>query len=147
MIHPLSVHFAIVLPIIVLIFQVLSLVKKDRNLSKITLILMFATAFSVVIAWLTGGKEAIDVYPLLTEEAQALLKQHKDLGMMLGIGFAILTVLKLLAYKRECKVMETVFTVLLLLAISQNMLQGKMGGELVYQNGAGVECPEEYDDE
>ena len=147
MIHPLSVHFAIALPIVVFIFQVLSLIKKDRSLSKITLILMFLTAFLMIGAWLTGAKEATDVYPLLTEEGKALLLQHRDLGVMLGISFAVLAGIKLLAYKRDCKVMETVFTILLLIAISQNMIQGKAGGELVYQNGAGVECPEEEDDD
>jgi len=146
LIHPLSVHFAIVLPIIVFIFQSIYLIKKDRVLSKTALILMFVTAFVMIGAWLTGSKEATDVYPLLTEEGQTLLLQHRDLGVTLGIGFAILTGIKLLAYKRECRVMETVFAVLLFLAITQNMIQGKMGGELVYKNGAGVECPEEDED-
>jgi len=146
MIHPLSVHFAIALPIVVFIFQVISLVKKDKFISKITLILMFITALIMVVAWLTGAEAGKDVYPFLTEEGQALLLQHRDLGVILGISFAILFGIKLLAYKRECRVMETVFTILLLIAISQNMTQGKMGGELVYENGAGVECPEDDDE-
>jgi len=147
MLHPVIVHFAIAVPVVALVLQVLSLVKNSRELSKSAMNVLFFGALALIGAWFTGGVEGPEIYPFLSEEGQKLLIQHRDLGMGVGIGFAIITAIKIISFKKNSRLFEIVVTVLLFIGIAVNFAQGKIGGELVYQYGAGVECPEEEEDD
>ena len=139
MLHPASAHFAMVLPLIALVFGMAYLIKPSDLMSKIsTRFMVFASVF-LIIAFFTGKNDGGEAYILLTEEGQSLLLKHKDLGLYLAISMLIATVVKFYGCFKQVLKAE-IFSILLLGIISAGILyQGKMGGELTYTHGANVE--------
>jgi len=139
MLHPASAHFAVVLPIISLVIGMAYLIKPSELMSKIsTRFMVFATIF-MVVAFFTGKNDGSEVYPLLSNEAQALLLTHKDFGLYLVIAMTLATVIKFFGcFKNVIK--AEIFAIILVAIVAGGVLyQGKMGGELVYTHGAHVE--------
>ncbi|MFA6137620.1 MAG: DUF2231 domain-containing protein [Sulfurimonas sp.] len=139
MLHPAVAHFAVVLPIISLVMGVAYLIKPSELMSKIsTRFMVFATLF-LIFAFFTGKSDGGEVFILLPEAGQELLKDHKELGLFLVIGMGIATLAKLVGcFKKILK--AEIFAILLVAIISSGALfQGKMGGELTYAYGANVE--------
>ncbi len=139
MIHPATAHFAMVLPLIALVFGIAYLIKPSEFMSKIsTRFMVFASLF-LIIAFFTGRNDGSEAYILLTDEGQSLLLQHKDLGLYLAVSMFIATAVKFYGSKKQVLKAE-IFSILLLGIISAGILyQGKMGGELTYTHGANVE--------
>ncbi len=139
LLHPPLVHFAIVLPLVALFFQIAYSVSNNYLYSQwASRILVFAALF-MVAAWYTGGQQGQDVYPLLSEEGQATLKEHKDLGFYLMIGTIVLALIKFIACKARNVLLETVVLIGLLGASSVLAYQGLIGGDVVYKHGGGVQ--------
>jgi len=139
MLHPATAHFAVVLPIISLVLGLAYLVKPSELMSKVsTRFMVFATIF-LLVAFFTGKSDGSDVFILLPEAGQDLLKNHKELGLFLVIAMVIATITKLIGCFKKILRAE-IFAILLLAIISGGiMFQGKMGGELTYTYGANVE--------
>ncbi len=93
----------------------------------------------MVAAWYTGGVQGQDVYPLLSEEGQALLKQHKQLGFYLMVLTIVLAVAKYIACKARNVILETIVLIGLLASSSLVAYQGFIGGDVVYKHGGGIE--------
>ena len=139
--HPAIVHFAIVLPILVLIFQGLFLYTKELTYSKISFVLAIVTALFLIGAWYSGGilQDAKgSIYPLLSEHGKEELSEHANLGFILAIAMSVLAILKVLASKLQKQILEIVFLIGVVIFIGANLQQGKDGGELVYEYGAGI---------
>jgi len=154
MLHPVSAHFAVVLPIIALVLGMAYLIRPSELMSKIsTRFMVFATIF-LVIAFFTGKDDGSAAYSLISGEGRALLIEHKDFALYLLIAMGIATVAKFIGcFKKILKV--EIFAVLLTAILAGGVLyQGKMGGELTYTYGAnvaqhsdGMDCledPEEF---
>jgi uncharacterized membrane protein len=145
--HPAIVHFAIVLPLVALVFQIVYAIKKEHLYSKIaTRTLVIATVF-MGIAYYTGTLQGPDVYWTLVEAGQAELKEHKELGLVLLVVTGLTMLLKLFACKKENHTLELVAVGLLLVVAVITFQQGHDGGELTYEYAAGVEIPEDEEDE
>lgn len=139
--HPAIVHFAIVLPILTLVFQSLFLVTKNDSYNRVTFVLAIFTALFAIGAWYSGGilqGTAENIYPMLPEKGQEELKEHAALGQYLAISMSILAILKIIASKIQKQGLEIIFLVGLIVYIGTNLEQGKDGGELVYEYGAGI---------
>lgn len=154
LLHPPLVHFAIVLPIIALFFQIAYSVSNNHTYSKCSATALVITAVVMVGAWYTGGLQGEDVYPMLSDAGQETLKTHKTLGLYLMIGSIALALVKMLAYKAKSIFFETIILIGLLVVSSSLMYQGFLGGDIVYKYGGGVEkysdgmdCLEEYEEE
>jgi len=133
LIHPLFVHFAIALPVIWLILELINLVAKRRLLSGITL---FFALLNVVIffgAYLTGNTDAKAAN--VTLEA---LNFHKELGVYLVYGSVVVLFFKLLSFAISKTQMKILFILSLLIFIGVTFVEGKKGGELVYKYGINV---------
>ena len=139
MLHPATAHFAIVLPIVASIFGLIYLFTRSEGMSKISSRIMLFAALGVIAAWYTGSQAGPDAYPLLTDEGQHELLEHKALGLYLAIAFGVIAVIKLVGCKMNKFIVEAVATILLLGATVTTLNQGKDGGELTYEYGAGVE--------
>ncbi len=139
MIHPATAHFAIVLPIVASVFGLIYLYTRSEGMSKISSRVMLFAALGVIAAWYTGSQAGPDAYPLLSEEGQHELLEHKALGLYLAIAFGAIAVLKMIGCRMNKFILEAVAIVLLLGATATTLLQGKHGGELTYEYGAGVE--------
>ena len=139
MLHPATAHFAIVLPIVASVFGLIYLFTRSEGMSKISSRLLVFAALGVIAAWYTGSQAGPDVYPMLSEEGQHELVEHKTLGLYLAIAFGIIAVIKFVGCRMNKFVIEAVAVVLLVGATAAVLAQGKDGGELTYEYGAGVE--------
>ena len=139
MLHPATAHFAIVLPIVASVFGLIYLFTRSEGMSKISSRVMLFAALGVIAAWYTGSQAGPDAYPLLSDEGQHELLEHKALGLYLAIAFGIIALFKLVGCKLNKFVVEAVAIVLLLGATAAVLNQGKDGGELTYEYGAGVD--------
>ena len=139
LLHPPLVHFAIVLPMVALIFQLAYSVTNNNLYSKWASRVLIIASLFMIAAWYTGGLQGKDVYPLLSEEGQTLLKQHKQLGLYMMIITIVLSLAKLIASKARNVILETLVLVGLLGTSSLVVYQGLLGGDIVYKYGGGVE--------
>jgi len=148
MLHPPLVHFAVAIPVLVLLFEVINIFLKSKSLKIITSIFLFLTIaifFGAYLAGTADGKAAIDSG---TFNAMSELKEHKLLGMYLfyaSIGIFVFKLLSLVVNKTGFRI----FYVLLLIGFVASVLhQGKEGGELVYKYGANVKVQsDDFDDD
>lgn len=139
MIHPFSAHFAVALPLLATLLSLLFLITRKEYFTRSATQVIAVGAIAMVVALLTGNSAGPDAYPLLSEEGQSLLLEHKSFGLYVVIAGVLAAALKVFACIRK-NIAAEVFSFFLLVAVSAMVLnQGKMGGELVYQNGAGVE--------
>jgi len=145
LLHPSIDHFAIVLPVIVLLLEFYNLFAKRKSIGVFSFILLLLTVVVFAATYFTGlvdGKEAFDLLP---QEGQDALKEHKLLGTYLLLGSLALLFFKLLAMTGK-KLLKVLFFLVLLGFIVVTFEQGKDGGELVYKHGANVERVKVLDD-
>lgn len=139
LLHPPLVHFAIVLPLVALFFQISYSVSNNYIYSQWASRILIIAAMFMLAAWYTGGLQGQDVYPFLSDEGQTVLKQHKDIGLYLMVVTIILAIVKFIACKTRHVVLETIVLIGLLAASSGLAYQGFIGGDVVYKYGGGVE--------
>ena len=138
LLHPVAVHFAVVLPLIILILELINLITKRKALS-ITVYILFVLLIAVFAAayatGLTDGKEA---GPFLSDEGMTALKSHKLLGTYLVYLTLLPLLLKVLSLFVKKGWSRTLYSSGLVLMIALTFFQAKKGGELVYSYGANV---------
>jgi uncharacterized membrane protein len=147
LLHPPIDHFAIAIPVLVLIIEIINLVAKKRAIGVISFVLLIIGMVAAVAAYLTGtvdGKEAFDA---LTQAGQAELKEHKLLGTYLMLASAVVVIFKLLSSMIQRGMMKVLYLLVLVVFIAGILKQGKDGGELVYEYGANVERVADLDSE
>lgn len=138
LLHPAAVHFAVVLPLVILILELVNLITKRKALS-VTVYILFVLLLAVFIAayatGLTDGKEA---GPFLSDEGSEALKAHRVLGTYL-VYLALLPLgLKVLSLFVKKGWSRALYSLGLVVLIALTFFQAKKGGELVYGYGANV---------
>ena len=147
LLHPVVDHFAIAIPVLLVVLEILNLFFKSKSLKITTAILWFVMIGIFFVAYLTGvhdAKVALDN----DFSAVSELKEHKLLGMYIvyaSVGVLILKLLSLLINRTGFRV----FYILVLFGFLASVLhQGKEGGELVYKHSANVmPQKDEFDDD
>ena len=146
MLHPLVVHFAITLPFVAILLELINLILERRVIGVLSFFLLLLASLAFVAAYFTGIVDGKEAYDLLSDEAKVLLKEHKTLGIYLLIGSLGALLFKLLSVLIRHKTFKAIY-MLLLFAIAFGLYeQGKHGGELVYTYGANVKAVKEIDD-
>jgi uncharacterized membrane protein len=148
--HPVLAHFAVVLPVVTLLMGLYHLRMKTETSFNYTLVAAILAMLSIIAAWYTGGIDGKAAYEGLvmgkdggTEE----LIEHKNLGTVLALFFvAIVVMLKVAAVKSNKYLMYIAITSLVV-SVGLTFVQGKHGGELVYEYAANVELPVEDDED
>jgi uncharacterized membrane protein len=146
LIHPAIDHFAIVLPIIILLLEFYNLFAKKKSIGGFSFLLILLTVIVFAGAYLTGVVDGKEAYDLLSPEGQTELKEHKLLGTYLVFFSVIVLFFKLLAMTGKTSLKFLFFIVLIGFSV-MTLNQGKEGGELVYEYGANVERVKALDDE
>ncbi len=137
--HPPVVHFAIVLPIVILLLELINLIMKRRGLT-ITAITFFIFLMLIyAAAYITGKTDGSEAYDMLTRAGQADLKAHKLIGTYLMLGTVVLFFLKLFSMALRAWWMKLLYMLALIGFVAAVFYQGKEGGELVYKYGANNE--------
>lgn len=137
--HPAVVHFVVVLPFLALLFEVIALMPKGRQLAPVAPIVLLLAAAAGVAAVLSG--ESAHDEAVVPPAARALMEQHEELGEKVMIGFIVLAVIRVVLWRIERFAFWVRGLWLLLLlggavAVGYN---GKLGGELVFHHGVGTQ--------
>ncbi|MCX6077575.1 MAG: hypothetical protein NTW78_11930 [Campylobacterales bacterium] len=135
MLHPATVHFAMVLPIVASVFGFIYLFRKDEGMSKISSRATLFAALAMIGIWYTGNEAGPQIYDFLSEQGQHELIEHKTLGLYLAIAMGVIALLKIIGCKMKKFGLEALAVILLFAATATTFAQGKMGGELVYNYG------------
>ncbi len=135
MIHPATAHFAIVLPVVASAIGIAYLINREEMYSKLSSIAIFFATLAMVVVWYTGSQAGPEIYDYLSEAGQHELKEHKELGLYLAIAMGVILLLKIAGCKTKKFALEALAILLLLGATATTFLQGKDGGEIVYQHG------------
>ncbi len=138
MLHPAVAHFAVALPIISLVLGLAYMFKPSELMSKVSTRFMLFAAIFIVIAYFTGKSEGTEAYPILSDAAQELLKEHKNFALYLIIGMVAATLLKFAGCLKNMFKLEVIAVVIVGLVSVGVLYQGKMGGELTYEHGVNV---------
>jgi len=138
--HPPFVHFVIALPLAALFAQLTYLGTGNLTYSKAAIrIMAFAllTSFFAVFSGIIDAQEVIRSHNIL-ESGLDVLSAHKLFGFIVVAILLLATVVKWFAISRESLSLEKFSLVLIILTIAISLYQGKQGGSLVYEYGAGV---------
>ncbi len=146
LLHPVVVHFAIAIPVLVLVLEFFNLYFKRRALNVITSSLLLVLIGIYLGLFLTGKTDGSEAFDLLSDAGQDELREHKLLGTYLVYASMTLIVFKALATFIAHKAATIIYFLVMLLFIGVNMKQGKDGGELVYEYGANVAAANEAKD-
>ncbi len=144
LVHPIVVHFAVVLPVIVLLLELANLAFKRRAVSVTSLSLLLLAVVVYIAAFFTGKADGSEAWPMLGDDAQAELKLHKLIGTYLVYALIIPLLLKLLAMLVRAKWARIILILSLVGFIAGVFKQGHDGGELVYEYGVNVGAVAEH---
>ena len=146
LIHPIFVHFAIAIPVIVLLIELVNIKAKKPAVSITSLFLLTLLMVVYLGAFFTGKADGSEAFSLLGAEAKEELKEHKLLGTYMVYATSVLFLFKILAIFVKQNWSRNIFLVLLVLFIATAFKQGKDGGELVYKYGVNVKVVNELQD-
>lgn len=145
--HPAVVHFALVLPVFALLFHLMALVTKNATYRRASNYMFFFGVIAVLMASLTGRLAGPDVAPLLSGEGKELFREHMKMGYILAAFYVLLLLLKILSIVIKNRSFRFIMAVLMIAGATGLFVQAQHGGELVYKYAAGVELPDEFDDD
>jgi len=135
MLHPATVHFAIVLPVVASAFGVAYLISRKEIMSKIAARTTLLAALAMIGVWYTGSQAGPLIYDYLSQAGKHELLEHKQLGLYLAIAMSIIALLQIVGCRLKKFALEALAIVLLIGAMFTTFLQGKDGGEIVYDHG------------
>ena len=135
MLHPASVHFAIVLPVVASVLSVAYLLTKTESMSKLSSRATLVAALAMIAAYFTGAQAGPEVFNYLSPHGKEELLEHKEMGLYLAVIMAIVAVIKIAGCKLKKFPLELLAIVMLLVATVATFAQGKDGGEIVYEYG------------
>ncbi len=146
LVHPIAVHFAIVLPIVILLLELSNLIFKRRALSVTSLLFMLLVVVVYFAAFFTGKVDGSEAGPLLSAAGKEELQEHKLIGTYLVYATILLVAVKSFSMLVARGWAKGLFFLVLILFIAASLKQGKDGGELVYEHGANIELVSTHED-
>ena len=146
LLHPAVVHFAVVLPLVILILELINLITKRKSLT-ITVYILFVLLVGVFVGALaTGVIDGKNGGLLMSDEGLEHLKQHKLIGIYLLYLSAVPILLKLFTLAVKKPWAKVIYLLSFVAIITLTLYQAKEGGELVYEYGLNVEAKTNLDD-
>ncbi len=139
--HPIIVHFPIVMLLLGAIAQIIALWKKNFY-DKAASFLLVGGFLSGIAAYMTGDDAeefARSHYP----GAHSLVETHQDLAFFTLFVFGIAIAAKLLRYIRPMKILTVAVIAFSILGSGLLFATGHYGGQIVYHsNNAQVQAPQ-----
>lgn len=138
--HPMVDHFSVALLITAVLLDLFASLAPTRIWLRYTaLTLMILGAIAAGGSFFTGDMEADRIWNALGQPAKDVLKTHAELGEYLAITFGVLAVWRILI--QAAGFMAGSRAIYLIIAITAIIVLGysaHLGGELVYDYGAGT---------
>ena len=154
LVHPPLVHFAIVLPIMIVLLELVNIIvkrgstpeePKGRGVSALSFILILAMVIIFSAAYVSGSQDGKAAWDSLSQAGQDVLKEHKLIGTYLVYGSLLMLLFKLISFIGGKS--RLLFLILAIAFAGATLKQGKEGGELVYQHGANVKALKKCSDD
>jgi len=145
LLHPSLVHFAIVLPVVILLLELVNLFMRKRAVSVVSLSLLTLLVIVLFGAFFTGKVDGSEAFDVMSGDAKELLKEHKILGTYLAYASLVLLFLKFLNVTKS-GALKLLYMLALMGFVFATLHQGKEGGELVFKHGTNVEALADMDD-
>ncbi len=146
LLHPPVDHFAIALPVVILLLELINLAFRKRAISGVSLFLILLTVVATVGAYFTGLVDGKEAFEGLSDAAKEELSEHKLLGTYLMLASFVLLFFKLVSMLSTKAIMKGLYLLVLFAFVAGIFEQGEEGGELVYEYGINVEKVKELDD-
>jgi uncharacterized membrane protein len=144
--HPPLVHFAIALPVIILVLELVNIFMKKRAISGVTFSMLAVLVVVLFGAFFTGKADGSEAFVNMSSDAKEILKEHKLLGTYLFYASLVLFLFKLLNLTKRGFV-KAIYILTLIGFVAAILHQGKEGGELVFKHGTSIEIVTELKDE
>jgi len=133
MLHPMVVHFAIALPVVVLLLEIINLFVKKRAIGVVSFLLLLIGSVTVAISYLTGNVDASLMSSLGTS-----LQEHQILGAYLVVLSIVVLGLKLISALWKAGIIKALYLMLLALFVAGIVRAGVEGMQFVYYEGINV---------
>ncbi len=143
--HPPLVHFAIVLPVVILLLEFVNLFMRKRAVSVVSLSLLTLLVIVLFGAFFTGKVDGTEAWSAMSSDAKEVLKEHKLLGTYLAYASLVVLFLKFLNVTKS-GTLKVLYMLVLIGFVFATLHQGKEGGELVFKHGTNVEALAEMDE-
>lgn len=134
--HPAVVHFPVALLSCALLAEAWWLWRKQEFWRDMAFWLLLGGTAGAFAAALTGGWAEESLY--MSEALHEAVEQHETVGYLLAWLYASLLVWKLLRRQHMANNENRIFLGALLVATLLLVYSGWLGGQLVYEHGAGV---------
>ncbi len=138
--HPPLVHFAIVLPLIVLVLEIINSFTKKKTLSVINIGMLFMIMLIMIGAFFTGKADGTEAFDALSKAGKETLGEHKLIGAYLLYFSIALFIIKIISASVKKIWLRIIYMLLLAGLVAFTFYQGKEGGELVFKHGASVKA-------
>ncbi len=135
MLHPATAHFAMVLPVVATVFGLAYLVSKSETMSKISARTALVAALAMIGVWYTGSQAGPLIYGFLDQAGKHELLEHKELGLYLAIAMTVVALIQMAGCKLKKFGLQALGVVLTVAVMAVTFVQGKDGGEIVYEHG------------
>ncbi|NPA66054.1 MAG: hypothetical protein GXO11_04140 [Epsilonproteobacteria bacterium] len=135
MLHPATAHFAIVLPMVASIIGMVYIIRKERFLAHFSTFAIVVTAIAIGVAWYSGNQAGPKIFEFLSADGKEELLEHKKMGLYLVISMGIIALIKIIGSISKRFLLEVVAIVAMFVISGAVLLQGKDGGEIVYEYG------------
>lgn len=154
LVHPPLVHFAIVLPIMIVLLELVNIIvkrgstpeePKGKGVSTLSFLLILAMVVIFAGAYISGSQDGKAAWDSLSQAGQSDLKEHKLIGTYLVYGALVMLLFKFISLAGAKA--RILFLLIAIAFAGLTLKQGKDGGELVYKFGANVEALKACDDE
>jgi uncharacterized membrane protein len=137
--HPLAVHFAIALPLVIVLLEFINLFARRKLLGSVSFIFMILFSITVFGAYITGVTDSKLLMDSVSEEILPIYQQHRVDGIYLVYGSIVLIAIKLLSVVVRKMGVRILFILFLLVYGAILLNVALRGTDLIYKYG--VVCP------
>ncbi|WP_457605862.1 DUF2231 domain-containing protein [Nitratifractor sp.] len=138
LVHPFVVHFAIALPFLIILMELINLAVRKRTIGVLSFVYMVLLTLVLYAALLTGSTDGQAAKDSLDAATKALLSDHKQWAIYLFYASVLLMLFKLLSVLVRKTPLRVLFLIILFLFAAATLATGKRGGALVYEHGVNV---------
>jgi uncharacterized membrane protein len=138
--HPIADHFTVALLIVAVLIDLVASAAPTRLWLRYTaLTLMILGALAAGASYATGDLEADRIWNALGQPARDVLHTHAELGEFLAVGFGVLALWRILLQAFGFMAgTRWLYLIIAVVGICTLGYSAHLGGELVYDYGAGT---------
>jgi uncharacterized membrane protein len=132
MMHPYIVHFAIVLPLVILFLEIINLIVKKRTIGVVSFLFALFASAAAIAAFMTGNVDA------KLANMDSVIQVHKNLGAYVVVVSMAVVVFKLFSVLIRIGVVKLLYLLILIIYVSLIVKESISGKDLVYNSGVNV---------